>query len=153
MLVSRLGQTLYARFDGPNGESSGYVPVSTNSNSGGWAVVDASGVARLYWADTTGPNTVVTRTGRFIGTDWEDGGTVPDMSLYVNAVAAGPDGKGWLFYESVSGAGLVEHYGRYVDAINGLGVARRLDDPTFGGTSFWRKASAQNATAVTTVAL
>ncbi len=147
-----LGGTLYARFDGPNGVSSGFVPVSTVANSIGWAAVDASGVARLYWPDNTGPNTVVTRTGHFTGTTWVDDGLEPGMSLYADAVAAGADGQGWLFYSYIGPYATQDQFVRHVDAVNGLGAEVRLDDPALGFSVSTRKAAAESSTAVTTVA-
>lgn len=146
-----IGGTLYARFDGPNGQSSGFVPISTVARSIGWAAVDASGVARLYWPDSTGPNAVVTRTGHFNGTAWVDDGLEPGLSLYVDAFAAGPDGKGWLFYADSGPAARPGQYARYVDPINGLGTEVRLDDPDFGSSGSLRKAASEGGSAVTTV--
>lgn len=152
LLVVKLGSAytgeLWARLEGPAGETSGDRLISSSA-TGVYAAVDASGVARIYWTEQIGPATSETRSGRLNASGWTSDGVLPGMSLTILDISAGVSGKGWLLYEDIwSGA----QYLRSVDALNGLGAIQSMEDPAGGFVEGYSRVAAETSTTVTTVA-
>lgn len=147
VFVGRDEKQIWAQFKGPGGVSSTYWPLSSNADPLVHAVVNASGRARIYWSETTGSVAVV-RAMHFNGINAVDDGQVSGMSMDVQQVVAGPDGRGWLFYR-YGGA----QYVRTVDALVGLGAPIRLDEAVHGTAGPARWAAAESTGVLTTLAL
>ncbi|HIV72915.1 MAG TPA: hypothetical protein H9903_18405 [Candidatus Aquabacterium excrementipullorum] len=146
VIVARVGGALWAQFHGP-GVTSVQVPLPATTAGQVHAVVDASGKARVFWGDSNG-TVSVTRAMHFDAATFVDDGQVSGMPMDLLRVVAGPDGKGWLLYQS-AGA----HYVRTVDAILGLGTALRVDDAAKGGAEPHRQALAESTTRFSTLGL
>lgn len=147
VLVGRVDTQVWAQMSGPGGEVSLPMPLTSTLVGQPYAVVDASGKARVFWAEATGSGTV-THAMRFNGMTAIDDGQVAGMSMDLLRVVAGPDGKGWLFYRY--GA---DHRVRSVDAVHGLGAVTTLNESVLGTAGLSRWALAESASRATTVAL
>ena len=142
-------QELLVRLKGP-GVDSGPVLLSTAFAGSAWdtrLVLDATGAARVYWnePDRSGVN------GRFEAGRWFPQPDTGVWLLPLQRYLVGPDGQGWVFFSTGTGA-TQQHLARRLTATAGLGPAVRLDEAGWSPPSAQRVASAEDATSFTTVA-